>query len=505
MVFVASPISRKAAIASLVAMALPSLALAQQQPSLGGAAPLDSVFSWDAQSPKPATAPANPAPPAAVPVPAAAPTGRMFKCPRLEEAEEPPFYQGSGGWFFRSSDRTEDIALNAQLLRELKRLDFALKARGTALVPLPLPTRVQFGAAFTGDLSADIMPRPDVLAANDQKFRDDLASIGMVTFPVPGAFGETEAFRRDAHWTTDGVKNIVQRLGVVINALPQTKDLPRKTYKTTATGAISPSLILEEEIQPFCDETFPREEMKTYRTEQSADTAADLFGDGATAAAAPDSAGADLLFGDAGKPSIALAGSSFGDDKYNVDGFLMQETGLEAANYAIAGGGPYSSLISYLSTVAEGNQIAPVIVWEFQRTGPFFSSAPLSFRQVIPAAKGVCAGKAQLRTEKIMLGAGKPHSMTLGAAEAMRGREDYINVRFGAPTVRDLFITFHFADGQREEVPLVLNVNVPQQSAFFMELPADIDAPVTSVTLSTGHADAITAEVQLCNGDPLTP
>jgi alginate biosynthesis protein AlgX len=481
----ASFLSRCSAAVIITAF-LPGLAVAQQAGSFGNAAPADSVFTWDANQP---TAPKN----------------QALNCPRLGDGDlnDSRYYQGADGWFFRSFDLIETIAFSKPVMADFKRLNAVLKARGTTLVAMPLPTRAQFGAEFRGNVHQDILPRPEVLEAKEKQLRSELAEAGITNYVPPTAYPADAAFKRDTHWTTVGSNLIVALTAKSINEHPALKDLPRKAYATKDTGEIFPVGKLQEAIQPYCDDSFPRESMKTYRTEQSAETAADLFGDGATDTAAGAS-GEDLLFGDTGKPPIALVGTSFSSDKYNVDGALMQQTGLETASYAISGGGPFGSILTYLATLPEGEAPAKALVWEFQRTIWLHKYAPMGFRQVIPAAKGVCQATKQIRKDSFALGGDKVFDLALAPGEKMAGQDDYLTIKFDKPTVRDLLVTFTYEDGQIEEVPVILHSNLAFLDRYFLELSGDFDVPLKSVNITTSHKDPVNATLQLCDGD-LTP
>jgi alginate biosynthesis protein AlgX len=451
----------------------------------------------------------NPADPAQAG--AAIATVRPFACPRLATDGNKGAMnlgvveQGRDGWFFRrGDDLSEEIGLPPFLLRDMARLSAVLKARGTTLVLAPTPTRGQMGETMLGPIDPDTVYDPALAYTADGAFRVAAGQAGLAILPVPARPADPAGFfKRDHHWTPLGAKAFASAVAARLVGIPALQDLPRQTYSTATGDTVPLESPMGRQLGTLCDEPLPAESVTLYRTEQKAQTADDLFGDGA---AASPSAGADALFGGGDVPVIALAGTSFSAQEWlNFEGFLLEATGWSVANHSISGGGAYAPLLAYLSSPAWRDTPSPVLLWEFQRNGTTIKEASLALRQIIPAARGLCAAGAVAGTVKGAVSADGLAAVALKESAALSGAEDYAVIRLSDPSIRTLKARLTHADGQVEEVPLRRQERMPQLDTFFLEVSGDIEAPLTALSVTASAEKPFAAEVTLCRAAPSTP
>ncbi len=428
-----------------------------------------------------------------------------FACPRLTRADRvrQEVYQGNDGWFFRSGDLAEDLTISPPLMAEFVRLSKALAARGTTLVLAPTPPRGQIGRVALGPVDTDTVYDPKWSDRSDSIFRADAAKAGLAVIPALSPTTPPEFFfRRDHHWTPLGSQMFAKDIAAYLGLLPAAKALPRLTFHTTQTETIDLQSHLRDQIAAECDVAIPPEQVTLYRTEQSADTAADLFGD--DAAPSPE-AGADALFGGGDAPAIALIGTSFSEiERYGFEGFLLQETGLQVANHAVSSGGAFASMVGYLSSPAWRDTPSPIMLWEFQRNDALLKDSALGFRQAIPAAKGDCGGGAIATAEGE---SGKGLVLTLAAPEKsiVSGQEAYAVIQFADPLVRVVAVSFQHRDGQIEDVPLIRHPRLSGLDTYYLELSGDIDAPLQSITVAPEFDRPVKTSIRLCAPPTATP
>jgi alginate biosynthesis protein AlgX len=454
-----------------------------------------------AETPKPALQPLDAV--AATPNPAdpAEAAKKPFNCPRLDQGDLSgrmalgKLHQGEDGWFFRAGDLTEDAALPPPLLRDIARLSKAMAARGTTLVLAPTATRGQMGRARLGPIDPETVFRATNADKADAAFRAEARRLGLVVTPPPSADPDPELYyKRDHHWTPRGAELFAKDVAGIVLALPALKDMPRQAYATSAQQTAPLESVMGRQIATLCDEPLPAEEITLYRTEQSAETANDLFADEPTPTAGAPASNA---------PAIAVAGTSFSaQERFNLEGFLMQETGLSVANYSVSGGAAYAALINYLASPAWRDAPSPVVVWEFQFNSATLKEAPAALRQLIPAAKGACADDRRAATLKATL---KPGEETTVEAPAARPGELYAHIRFSDPTLRRFMLRFRHADGQIEDMPVIRHARLGPAESFFVESSGEIEAPLAGLSLSSAADKPVEAEIDLCRNPVSTP
>jgi alginate biosynthesis protein AlgX len=427
-------------------------------------------------------------------------SNRPFNCPRLDKGDQSgamalgKLYQGEDGWFFRAGDLTEDAALPPPMLKDIERLAKAMAERGSVLVLAPTATRGQMGRMRLGSIDAETVFRPENADKADAEFRAAAKKRGLVVIspppsdPDPGLY-----YKRDHHWSPRGAQLFAKDLAGTILALPAVKDLPRQTYATTAQQTIPLESVMGQQIATLCDEPLPSEDVTLYRTEAKAESADDLFAD-EPAEGAPSASSA---------PAIAIAGTSFSaQERFNLEGFVMQETGLSVANHSISGGAAYAALINYLGGPAWRQTPSPMVVWEFQYNSATIKEAPAAFRQIIPAAKGLCTGEAVAATVKAPLAPGA--EIMLDVPEAKAGSL-YAHIRFSDSSVRQVMTRFLHKDGEIEDVPLIRHARLGPAEAFFVETSQEIAAPLAQLSVSASFPTAVEAEITLCHDRTSTP
>jgi alginate biosynthesis protein AlgX len=450
----------------------------------------------------------NPADPAQAA--AFAPKEGPYRCPRLAGGKNDgkmflgTVYQGENGWFFRAGDLSEDIDLPPYLLKDFGRLSKAVKAKGSTLVFAPTPMRGQIGRSLLGATDLETVYNPAYADTADAAFRAALVKQGEVVLPAPAP--DTNAgffFKRDHHWTPDGARQFATDLAALITTLPGAAGLPKLAFKTSRGETIALDSPMGSQIGGLCDEPIPAEPVTLYRTEQSAESAADLFGDSPAPA---ESAGADALFGGGDAPAIALLGTSFSaQERFNFEGFLMEQTRLQVANHSISGGAAYAALLGYFSTAAWHETPSPILIWEFQRNTSTLKEAPLALRQIIPAAKGPCTGQAIAAETRGDLAPAQKLKLDAPAGDALTGPEAYAVIHLSDASIRNVTVRFSHADGQIEDVPLTRHPRLPALDTFYVELSADILSPLSAIEIAPDSATPVSAEVTLCRAASPTP
>jgi alginate biosynthesis protein AlgX len=443
--------------------------------------------------------------PALAESPPAAAAPAPFACPRLATAGDfgrmalGRVHQGADGWFLRDADLTEDVSLSPAFFREARRFADALAARGVTLVLAPNIPRARWAGEALAAIDPLTVYDPARAAEGERAFAEaaraaGLAFVDLTAFPTPQAHG----FKRDHHWTPEGAKAYAQTLAKTLLDLPALRDRPRGAYVTSVEATVPLASIMGRQLGGLCDVPLPPEMVTLYRTEADAQDAADLFGD-APAAEAPagDAAsGAQALFGDAGAPPIALAGSSFsGMPAFNFEGFLMEATGLAVANHSVIGGGPYAALESYVASDAFAAGPSPVLVWEFPRRLSTASEARIAFRRMTPAVHGVCPADRALARAAVTLRPNEPAILLPGEINA---KGLYLAIEHQDPGLRDMLVSVEYANGEGEDVVLQRHERSPPTRRAFLALADDIPAPPTRIALTIRHARPVDATLSLC-------
>jgi alginate biosynthesis protein AlgX len=269
-------------------------------------------------------------------------------CARSSDIDGKGTYQlmGSGGWIFESHEFQQPEPLNSKALASLKLLAQVLKAHGSNLILVPVPSRaMHYGAAvdLTQYPQLDFSPQSYQVAWTEMirqvrqtgVFAVDLLP-SVLSF-VPGARGEDFYYPRDHHWTLSGIEVATALVAAQISSVAQAQAIELEREHGTLSVRPRGEFVgaIGRHYQELCGVTVAA--MQRYDTTFAADDA-DLLGDT--------------------EPVIGIFGDSFGLT-YPDNNYLYPDTGfgvlLEASatlptvNNAVSGSGKTAGLAGYLA------------------------------------------------------------------------------------------------------------------------------------------------------------
>ncbi|MDB5540319.1 MAG: hypothetical protein JWQ89_2046 [Devosia sp.] len=310
-----------------------------------------------------------------------------FGCNHLEDNPTLPSVEGKDGFFFRifadlrmQHPFTEDTTIQMGQLAE------ALKAHGTTMLYVPIPTKSVTLPTFLPDEAKLFGFDENVATAVYEDQVKRLNEKGVIAVDLLSALRTTDAsnppfFRSDFHWTSKGAETAAQLIGGMIKQLPGYADVKPVTYETKATGAELAVSSMRRALQEFCVLSLPPVISTAYQTVEvaSADASLDIFGD--SGAADPG----------ATNDEIALVGTSFSDALVpNFSGFLAQYSSLPVANMAITGGNQFGAITSYLTSREFQARRPKFLVWENPIYNNLAQFGTGSMTELIAAARSDC-------------------------------------------------------------------------------------------------------------------
>jgi len=322
---------------------------------------------------------------AALPVSAEAamptPAPSAFGCSRLADDPQTPVLEGRDGMFFRIyADIRMDHAFSDEAVELLGQLADVLRARGTTLVYLPIPTKSLALPDLLPDTAEVYGFRYETATAVYRDILDRLRARGVVAVDGQAAMraGDPQPlpfFHADFHWTAEGARRTAAEIAREIAPLVAEAGLETSAYATEAIGPFTAFSGLRRQIQRKCVEPVPMPVTTLHRTRQIEPGAGlDLFGGGPS-----------------GGIAIAIAGTSFADSDYgNFDGWLSQYTGLEVANYAITGGNQFGAMLSYLTSADFDADRPQFLIWENPVYNNLMQYGADPLRELIAAAGESC-------------------------------------------------------------------------------------------------------------------
>ena len=315
----------------------------------------------------------------------------VYGCTDLSGRISVPSVEGSHGVFYRiDPDLHMFHPFSDESIDLLAELSLALAAQGTTLIYLPLPTKSlampdQLPQAAR-DLGFDVTIATTVY---DDMFRR-LSEAGVLSVNLRSALrtapeGQPSFFGTDDRMTPAGARRAAVAMAGVISGLPGFVDLPKSLFETRQTGATIIPSDMYNVLQRHCTAPLPLVQTDTFATTR--------FQAGATQT---DSA----IFG-AGTADarIALLGTEYsGGAMANLAGFLAENTGLDVIEYAVADGGSFAAMSSYLTSRAFAEARPAYLIWAnpvFNNLAQF-GDQPL--RELIAAAGASCRISLPLAT-----------------------------------------------------------------------------------------------------------
>ncbi len=317
-----------------------------------------------------------------------------FGCRHLENHPTMPAVEGKDGFFFRVfADLRMQHPFTDRATEHMARLSEALRAHGTTLVYVPIPTKSVTMPTF-------LPPEAELFGFNNQVatavYEDHIDRIrakGVIAVDVLSALRTDDAtnppfFRSDFHWTAYGAQKAAHAIGDVIKTLPDYAEVTPVKFETKPIGSDLAVSGMRRELQAYCVLNLPPVVSTMFETVEvaSADADLDIFGDGGAEGAASD--------------EIALVGTSFSDTVGpNFSGFLAEYAAMPVTNMAITGGNQFGAITSYI-TSREFEQRRPrYLVWEnpVYNNLAQFGTGPML--ELIAAARNECEPVASSTAE----------------------------------------------------------------------------------------------------------
>jgi len=424
----------------------------------------------------------------------AAQAAPRFSCPDVEAGKiegnyfKNRIFQGLDGWFYREGSDVQDFySYGPDTLSFIGRFASALKQRDVQLVVMPVPPKGIIDAEFAGpSIGADTFD-PHMATAEMENLLVALKGVGVLPVDVIAASAATKQanffFARDLHWRPEGAQIGAQAVRKALEADPTYAELSKKTYQTSVVAKDQPmrSAVLQA-LQRMCVDTLPQERTDLYET------------------AAGEATADDLLGGDAATP-VALVGTSFSDlETFNFAGFLSQALELEVANFAVSGGGSFTSILGYTMSNSLEEMPPKFLVWENPAYNRLDADGIGYFRQIIPATLGYCEGAARLTETKLSLPAGATKVFPVPAgAKDITGHDYYLAIRASDPGIKHMTIDVDYADGDGETFVINRSDRQKPSERFFLEFSDDIPASVSRVTIAAAPDRAVDLDIQLCH------
>ena len=420
-----------------------------------------------------------------------------FTCPYLKDKKKQTIgemVQGYDGWFFRlQGDLREDFDLYSEAETYMRRLVTGLKARGTSMVFLSVPSK---GIVEYAHVNAHLPElrgyQVEYARASYHHFVKSLAATGLIVADVQDVLDVHPTpqtaffFKRDHHWTPDGARIAATALGTAIRSTPAYHSMTPATYRTEQSGTQKMKDKMALELQRLCNTEMPPETYTTYQTILQAGNAK----------------GEEALFGKAGGgESSVLVGSSYSaEPEFNFDGFLSEATGLPIANHAISGGLLFNALISYASSAAFEKEHPPFLIWEAPASDNLNDNPSLAFRQILPALHGECSGDNIIASATRTMKAGVIEGPLLSfkPEQQIKGQHYYVFITNPNPSLTSFTLNADYDDGDGEWFSIDRGEYFTNTGRFFIELSNEIKSNLTSLSVERASNVNTTLQVKLC-------
>jgi alginate biosynthesis protein AlgX len=416
-----------------------------------------------------------------------------FGCKHLEDNPTLPAVEGKDGFFFRIfADLRMQHPFTEEVTTMMGQLSDALKAHGTTLIYVPIPTKSVTLPSFLPEEAA-LFGFDETVAST--VYEDQIARLkakNVIAVDLLKALKTTDGndppfFRSDFHWTSTGARKAAETIGGMIKAMPDYAEVTPVNYETRPIGAELAVSGMRRELQAYCSESLPPVVSAAFETVEvaSADATLDIFGDDTPAQAESGASKAD---------EVALVGTSFSDALVpNFSGFLAEYASLPVANFALTGGNQFGAITPYLTSKEFQAERPRYLVWEnpIYNNLAQFGTGPMT--ELIAAARNDCAPISN-----------KPFVDESGALVA-----DLSPDRIGAKQVmladagdagsRDVVLKFTSKDGRTFQRELHRGDRVRSTGRFFIPLESLDSLELEKVEIKFDRLSKDTAAVSLCN------
>jgi len=294
-----------------------------------------------------------------------------FGCSRIQENAAAPSVEGKNGYFFRIlSDLKMRQPLSDHTAQQVEQLSEALRANGTTLVYVPIPTKSLVLPQYLPDSAADFGFDDAIARLSYNEFHAKLRKHGVFTVDILDALRSTGAthspfLQSDFHWTAWGAEAAAREIAAKMQNLPGFSDLATKSFTTRSIGRKAIISTMRRSLQTSCISSLPAADMESFETVETVKQG---------------SGGLDIFGSSAGGGTVSLVGTSFSDlPQANFAGFLSQKLGAQVNNYAISGGDQFGSILAYLTSDSYLEAPPKFLLWEnpiYNNLGKF-GDAPL--------------------------------------------------------------------------------------------------------------------------------
>lgn len=407
--------------------------------------------------------------------------------------QEPYTYlvPGGDGWIFRTqNDMQSNFMPPPQSMRWYKDVRDALKAKGTDLVMLLIPTR---GMAASQYVPASLPPGVTFDLGKAQaaylNTADAFRKIGIPVASYDLNALKPEFFQKtDHHWSVAGARAGAELVAEAVKKLPSYAEIEKRPFETKDAGTYEYDPSFNRVISELCDVTLPKitDRKVTTAPKDAAKGAADLFGDQK-------------------EPQIALVGTSNSKANElfpNFDGALEELLSADVYNAAVTGGGMDDSIQSYMTSGAFARQKPKVIIWEI----PVYyldSDFREMFEQLLPGIAGDCADKAALKSEAVTVDGEDVKIMSgISGVKLEKGEKSWLVFDFSDAPKKSFGVAFRNAGGvDVEKFKFKRSKRYPKDGRYYLALDPEKQDQIDSVSVLAPDKmlkQKLTVQTRLC-------
>lgn len=430
----------------------------------------------------------------------AAEGGDLATCSALRDAaaykkikQEPYTYlvPGGEGWIFRTqNDMQSNFMPPKQSLRWYKEVSDALKAKGTDLVLLLIPTRGMAAAQYVpADLPPGVTFDLKKAQAGYLNAADAFRKIGIPVAAYDLNTLKPEYFQKtDHHWSVAGARAGAELVADVVKKLPSYAQVEKRPFETKEEGTYEYDPSFNRVLSELCNVTLPKitDRKMTTAPKDAAQGAADLFGEQK-------------------EPQIALVGTSNSKASElfpNFDGALKELLSADVHNAAITGGGMDDSIQSYMTSGAFARQKPKIIIWEV----PAYyldSDFREMFEQLLPGIAGDCADAAALKSDPVTIDGEDVKIMGgISGIKPAAGEKSWLVFDFSDAPKKHFEVALRNAGGvDIDKFKFKRSKRYPKDGRFYLALDPEKQAQIDSVSVLAPDKvlkQKLTVQTRLC-------
>ena len=417
-----------------------------------------------------------------------------FGCKHLEDNPTLPSVEGKDGFFFRIfADLRMQHPFTEEVATLMGQLSDALKAHGTTMMYMPVPTKSMTLPTFLPE-EASLFGFDETVASTvyeDQIERlraKNVIAVDLLTALKTTNGDDPPFFRADFHWTSTGARKAAEAIGGMIKSMPDYAEVTPTSFKSTPVGNELAVSGMRRELQAYCALSLPPVVSEAFQTVEvaSADATLDIFGDSGPTS---DEGGA-LGHTD----EIALVGTSFSDAEVpNFSGFLAEHASLPVANFAITGGNQFGAITSYLTSREFQAERPRYMVWEnpiYNNLAQFGTGA---LTELIAAARDDCA---PITSKPVVDEAG---ALVADLTPDRIGAKQVLLADAGDEGSRDIVLKFTARDGRTFQREVHRGDRFRATGRYFIPLESLDSLELEKVEITFDRLSRDTAAVSLCN------